>query len=264
MPCSKLVIPRSRAPVNINATRASSYRVRMRALLTWPYTSMSDQRTATSWTNRRRDSVTRQLAVGHRVRPGRLRAEPVDLVLLVRLEVALEPEPFRRVLVVALPGEDVRGDPVEEHPVVRDHHGAAGEVEQRVLQGAERLDVEVVGRLVEQDHVAADLQRQRQVEPVALATGQYPGGLLLVGSLEPEGGDVRARGHLDLADHQVVEPVGDDLPHRLLRVEAGAALVDVRQEDGLADAYLAGVRLLEAHDRLEERRLTDPVGPDDA
>src|SRR5579885_1284831 len=141
MPSSKLVIPRSRAPMNINATRASSYRVSIRALLTWPYTSMSDQRTATSWTN----LVTRQLAVGHRVRPGRLRSEPVDLVLLVRLEVALEPEPLGRVVVAALPGQELRFHAVEEHPGVRDHHGTAGEVEQRVLQRAERLDVEVVG-----------------------------------------------------------------------------------------------------------------------
>src|SRR2546421_8202325 len=115
---------------------------------------MSDQRTWTSWTK----LVTRQLAVGYGVRPGRLRTEPVHLVLLVRVEVALEPEPPGRVLLVALPGQDVRGDPVEEHPVVRDDHGAAREVQQGVLQRSERLHVEVVGRLVEQDDVAADLQ----------------------------------------------------------------------------------------------------------
>ena len=38
---------------------------------------------------------------------------------------------------------------------MRDHHGAAGEVEERVLERAQRVDVEVVGRLVEQQQVAA-------------------------------------------------------------------------------------------------------------
>src|SRR3989440_4729 len=264
MPSSNERIPCSRAPRNSSATRASSYSVRKRALLTWPYTSMSDQRTGQWCTNLPTGSVARQLAVGHRVRPGRLGTEPVHLVLLVRLEVALEPEPAGRVLVVALPGQDVRGDPVEEHPVVGDDHRAAREVQQRVLQRAQRLHVEVVGGLVEQDHVAADLQRQRQVEPVALAAGPYPGRLLLVRAFETERGDVRPRRHLDLADHQVVQAVGDDLPHGLPRVQPGARLIDVGQLDGLADAYLAAVRLLQPDDGLEQGGLTDAVGADDA
>src|SRR4051794_14904215 len=51
-------------------------------------------------------SVAGQLAVGGPVRPRRLGAEPLDLVLLVVGEVALEPEPLR----VTLVGEDVRRD----------------------------------------------------------------------------------------------------------------------------------------------------------
>ena len=54
----------------------------------------------TAWpTVRPLRSVTGQLTVRDPVRTRRLRAEPLDLVLLVRLEVALEPEPARRVLV---------------------------------------------------------------------------------------------------------------------------------------------------------------------
>jgi hypothetical protein len=80
----------------------------------------------------------------------------------------------------------VRGDPVEEPAVVGDDHGAAGELQQRVLERLQGLDVEVVGGLVEQQHVAALLERERQVEPVALAAGQHAGELLLVGALEAE------------------------------------------------------------------------------
>jgi hypothetical protein len=58
----------------------------------------------------------------------------LHLVLLVGLEVALEPIPLRRVVVVALVGKDVGGHPVEEPPIVGDHHRAAGELQQRVLQ----------------------------------------------------------------------------------------------------------------------------------
>jgi hypothetical protein len=70
---------------------------------------------------------------------------------LVVLVVALEPHD----LAVALEGEDVRRDAVEEPAIVADDDGAAREVEQGLLERAQRVDVEVVGRLVEQQHVAA-------------------------------------------------------------------------------------------------------------
>src|SRR5580692_2905548 len=95
-----------------------------------------------------------ELAVRDAVRAGRLGAEALDLVLLVGLEVALEPEPVR----AALPGQDVRRDTVEEPAVVARDHGAAGEFEERVLQARQGLDVEVVGGLVEQQEVAALLE----------------------------------------------------------------------------------------------------------
>ncbi len=40
---------------------------------------------------------------------------------------------------------------VEEPAVVGDDHGAAGEVLEALFQGAERVDVQVVGRFVEQE-----------------------------------------------------------------------------------------------------------------
>src|SRR5215218_8149651 len=79
--------------------------------------------------------VAGELAVRRAVRAGGLDAQPLDLVLLVVLEVALEPEPLR----LALVGEDVRRHAVEEPPVVADDHGAAGELEQCALQAGQRL-----------------------------------------------------------------------------------------------------------------------------
>src|SRR5215470_15095806 len=103
--------------------RASSNSDRYRAWLTWPMMSASDQRNCARYTfgtapapaDTAADavggnpavisagSVTRQLPVRHSVRLGRFDAHPVDLVALVRLEVALEPEPLIRAFVGALP-----------------------------------------------------------------------------------------------------------------------------------------------------------------
>src|SRR5699024_10860082 len=100
-------------------------------------------------------------------------------------EVALVPVPLS-LGDIALPREDVGTGAVEEPAVVRDDHGAAREVLQRVLEAAQRLRVQVVRRLVQEDQVAADLEGERQVETVALTTGQDAGLLLLVGPLEAE------------------------------------------------------------------------------
>jgi hypothetical protein len=78
----------------------------------------------------------------------------------------------------------VGGDPVEEPAVVADDDRAAGEIEERFFQGAQRVHVEVVRRLVQEEQVAAALQEFRQVDAVPLTAGEIPDPLLLVGAPE--------------------------------------------------------------------------------
>src|SRR5688572_23838245 len=68
--------------------------------------------------------LPRQPPIRHPVRSVRLRAHPPPLVLLVGFEIAFEPFD----VAVALEGEDVGGEAVEEEAVVADHDGAAGEI----------------------------------------------------------------------------------------------------------------------------------------
>ena len=111
-----------------------------------------------------------------------VRAQPAVAILLVILVVALEPLD----VAVAFEGQDVGRDAVEEPAVVGNHHGAAGEGHQRVFQRAQGVHVEVVGGLVEQQQIAARLERLGQVQPVALAAREAADQLLLVGALEVE------------------------------------------------------------------------------
>src|SRR5690606_33525317 len=182
------------------------------------------------------------------------------LVFLVLAVVALEELHVR----VALEGEDVGRDAVQEPAVVADHEGVAGEFQQRVLERAQGLHVEVVGRLVEQQHVAALQQGLGHVQAAALAAGQGADPLLLVLALEVEAADVGARLDLDAVDVEDVEAGVDPLEHGLVACQRVAALVDVGQVHGRADHDLAGVGLFLAGDHLEERGLAGAVGADDA
>src|SRR5215469_1710370 len=126
---------------------------------------------------------------------GVLAAPPFE-ALDVLLVIAFEPHHLR----VTLEGEDVRRNAVEEPAIVRDHHRTAGEVEQRLLERAQRFDVEIIGRFVQQQHVAAGAQHLGQVYTVALAARELADQLLLLRSLEVEASDVAARGRLVGAD----------------------------------------------------------------
>src|SRR4051794_19481126 len=86
-----------------------------------------------------------QLLVLHPVRDDAVLTQPSHLVLLVILKIAFEPFD----MTVVLEGEDVRRDAVEEPAVVADDDGAAGKILQRLFQRTQRIDVEVVGRLVQ-------------------------------------------------------------------------------------------------------------------
>jgi hypothetical protein len=72
---------------------------------------------------------------------------------------------------------------------------AAGEVEEGVFEGSERVGVEVVGGLVEHEGVAAAAERLGEVDAVAFAAGEDADLLLLVAALDVEGCHVGARVH---------------------------------------------------------------------
>ena len=76
----------------------------------------------------RADLVARQLAVDA-MRTGRVRTQTGDAVLLVVLEVALEPLPGAGVLVGALPREDVGADAVHEPAIMARDDAAAGKLQ---------------------------------------------------------------------------------------------------------------------------------------
>ncbi len=88
---------------------------------------------------------------------------------LVRLIIAVAPDD----LAIPLEGEDVGRDPVEEPTIVADHDRASRRSRGSPLPGREHVDVEVVGRLVEQEQVPAALEELGQVDPVALTPERF-------------------------------------------------------------------------------------------
>ena len=70
-------------------------------------------------------------------------------------------------------------DAVEEPAVVADDDGAAGEGFKTFFQGAERVDVDVVGRFVEQQHVAFLFEGKGELQAVSFTAGEDAAFLLM-------------------------------------------------------------------------------------
>src|SRR5687768_7051816 len=115
-----------------------------------------------------------------------LRAETTLAVRFIIRVVALEPHHAPLVL----EGKHVGRDAIEKPAVVADDHRASREGKQSVLEGTKRVDIEVVRRLVEQQEIAARLQRLGEMQAVALAARQLAHALLLITALEVERGHV--------------------------------------------------------------------------
>ena len=135
-----------------------------------------------------RDGSPHQRLVAQPVRPRAVLTEALALVEFVVLVAAFDEHPAAFVF----RGEHVGGDPIEEPAVVRDDQRAAGEFRKRVLERTQRLHIEIVGWLVEEQHVAALQQRRREMQPTALAARESTDVLLLIGSLEVEAPEVGA------------------------------------------------------------------------
>ncbi|MPL74131.1 hypothetical protein SDC9_19941 [bioreactor metagenome] len=207
---------------------------------------------------RRGQGSAAELLVFHPLRLSGIGAHAADLVVLVILEVAFEEFDMR----LALEGEDVGAQTVEEEAVVRDDDRAAGEILDRRFERLQRFHVEVVRRFVEEQHVAARFQQLGHVHAVAFTARKQPHLLLLVGALEIERADIAARVHRGLAELDQLGPARDLFPDVLLRIERVARLVDIGELHRLADGDGAGVGRLLAGDHLEQRRLAGAVRAD--
>ena len=76
--------------------------------------------------------------------------------------------------------DDSLAEPIEQVAIVRDHHRPALVGGEELLQPADRVDVEVVGRLVEQQQRLVFQQQLGECGPAALSAGKNAGGAIVV------------------------------------------------------------------------------------
>ena len=59
---------------------------------------------------------------------------------------------------IALKGENMRRDSIEEPTIVRNYQDAAAEYEQRFLQSSKCFHIEIIGGFIQEQHVGSGFQ----------------------------------------------------------------------------------------------------------
>ena len=70
---------------------------------------------------------------------------------------------------VAFESQNVRRHTVKEPAIMTDHHHATDKAFHAVFKRTHRVDVDVIGRLIEQDDIGALLQHARQMHAITLS-----------------------------------------------------------------------------------------------
>ena len=144
-----------------------------------------------------------------------------------------------------------------------DEQQRAGPLGQLRLEQFERLDVQVVGRFVEHQHVGRAREQPRQQQPVALAAGEgldrRPGALGGEEEVLQVTDDVA---RLAIHRHRVVA-FTDDVGHGALGIELLALLVVVGHLHVGANADGALVWRELSQQQPQQRRLATAVGSDE-
>jgi hypothetical protein len=188
---------------------------------------------------------------------------------------------------LALQMQDRADRAVEEVAVVADHQHGVGIFREEVLEPDRALEVEVVGRLVEQQHVGPREEHGGECDAHAPAAGEVGAGSSLSRGVEAEAGEDRrgaglggmrldiGEAHLDLGDavgvgrgfrfRQQRGAFGIGLEHGVdqARLRRRGLLRHAADPGAAGDLDLAGIGGELAPDQPEERGLAGAVAPDE-
>ena len=143
-----------------------------------------------------------------------------------------------------------------------DEKQRAGILLQQRFEQFQRLNVQIVGRFVEHEHVGGLRKEPREQQAVALAAGQASHlGARALGRKQ-EVPEIRNHVLAAAADLDEVRARADDFRERRVVIELGAELVEIRDRQLGTQADGACIRADFPEQEFEQRRLAAAIGPE--
>ena len=147
---------------------------------------------------------------------------------------------------------------------MRNNYGAACEILQTFFQRTQCVNINIVGRLIEQQYIGLALECQSQVQTVSFSTGKHTAFLLLVSTCEIKTAQIGASVDFSPGNANELCSSTDGLEYRLVRIDICVLLVHIAYLDGLTDAERTFVSFLGADNHAEKGGLSGSVWTDDA
>ncbi len=168
--------------------------------------------------------------------------ELLCLARLIRAEIARI-----RQQAPAIQFDDARRHAIQKRAIVRDEQQARAQGDEQVLEPADAVEVEMVGRFVEQQHIGLHDQRTRQHDTLFHAAGQRTGARVAVEA------DLRERGR----DARAPVPRIAQIERRLQRVHAGEQFVVLRAFGRIGKCVGDCIVFVEQRARFRQARCDD-------
>ena len=157
------------------------------------------------------------------------------------------------------------GDLIDEVAVVRNHDHTPLERLQVLFQYAERHDVQVVRRLVEDQEIGTLHQNRTKIQAFAFAAAEPCDiAVLHLGREEEILQKLRGAHPASVAQVNFVGDIGHDVDNLLSLVEVQPLLAVIAEADAFAHLDRAAVGPFDAGEQLQEGRFAAAVVPDDA
>ena len=145
------------------------------------------------------------------------------------------------------------------------HDNASGKVAQIFLQYLQREDVEVIGRLVEDEEVGVPHEHRAQIESTTLTTTELIDvAMLLLGWEEEVLQELRCRELLTPSHRDDLGYLSSDIDYLHLLIKLQSLLRIVAESHGLTDVEPSTIRRYLPHEQLEERALARTIISHDA
>ena len=143
------------------------------------------------------------------------------------------------------------------------HDHDSREVVQIVLQDLQRLDVQIVGRLVQDQHIRRSHEDAQQVQPALLAARQLGHLRVLLPLYEQEPLAHGRRGDQPIRRAYVLAYALDHVDHGICRRKLLVFLAKISHHDRLSQFHRAFIRFDLADQYFEQGRFAAAVGTDD-
>lgn len=183
-------------------------------------------------------------------------AETHLLVLLILTVGSLKVKYFG----VPLKSKYMGTDTIQEPAVVRNHNGTSGEVLKSLFQCTEGVHIDIVGRLIEQQHVGLSFEGECQMQAIAFSSREHPAKLLLVGTGEVKAGEVSTCIDLLTANADELRTVRNHLVYCFVWVNRLVLLIHIGGHHGLTHLECSFIRMFHPLDQAEEGGLTCTIG----